>query len=67
MSAFHDALRLATHDIRYPVEGSNTIVTVLAVMVVFDRAKGDRGSYQQWKEAGILPQIVFEILSLRPM
>ena len=32
-------------------------------MVVFDRPKGDRGSYRQWVEGGIAPQVVFEILS----
>ena len=47
----------------YPVEGRNTIVTAPDVMVVLGRPKGDRGSYQQWKEAGIPPQVVFEILS----
>lgn len=47
----------------YPVEGRNTIVTAPDVMVVFGRPKGDRGSYQQWKEANIAPQVVFEILS----
>lgn len=47
----------------YPLEGRNTIVTAPDVMVVFGRPKGDRGSYQQWKEAGIAPQVVFEILS----
>ncbi|NEP84720.1 MAG: Uma2 family endonuclease, partial [Okeania sp. SIO3B3] len=33
------------------------------VMVVFEVPKGDRGSYQQWKENNIAPQVVFEILS----
>ncbi|MBW4492239.1 MAG: Uma2 family endonuclease [Oscillatoria princeps RMCB-10] len=33
------------------------------VMVVFGRPKGDRGSYKQWEEANIPPQVVFEILS----
>jgi Uma2 family endonuclease len=47
----------------YPVEGSNTIRQAPDVMVVLGRAKGDRGSYQQWKEGGIAPQVVFEILS----
>ena len=47
----------------YPVEGRNTIVTAPDVMVIFGRPKGDRGSYQQWKEAGIPPQVVFEVLS----
>jgi hypothetical protein len=33
-------------------------------MVVFGRPKGRRGSYKQWEEEGIAPQVVFEILSL---
>ena len=32
-------------------------------MVVFGRPKGYRGSYKQWEEGGIAPQVVFEILS----
>jgi hypothetical protein len=32
-------------------------------MVAFGRQKGDRGSYRQWVEDGIAPQVVFEILS----
>jgi hypothetical protein len=32
-------------------------------MVVFGRPKGDRGSYKQWEEDQIAPQVVFEILS----
>ncbi len=47
----------------YPVEGNNKICQAPDVMVVFHRPKGDRGSYQQWKEGGIAPQVVFEILS----
>ncbi len=47
----------------YPVEGKPNIVTAPDVMVVFGRPKGDRGSYQQWKEGGIAPQVVFEVLS----
>jgi Uma2 family endonuclease len=47
----------------YPVEGSNTIRVAPDSMVVFGRAKGDRGSYQQWREENIPPQVVFEILS----
>jgi Uma2 family endonuclease len=47
----------------YPVEGNNTIRQAPDVMVAIDRPKGDRGSYQQWKEGGIAPQVVFEILS----
>ncbi|MBE9009855.1 Uma2 family endonuclease [Pseudanabaenaceae cyanobacterium LEGE 13415] len=47
----------------YPVEGSNRLCQAPDTMVVFGRPKGDRGSYQQWKEENIPPQVVFEILS----
>lgn len=47
----------------YPVEGNNTLRKAPDVMVVFGRPKGDRGSYQQWQEDNIAPQVVFEILS----
>ena len=47
----------------YPVEGSNTIRQAPDAMVAFGRPKGDRGSYQQWLENDIPPQVVFEILS----
>ncbi len=33
------------------------------IMVVFGRPKGHRGSYLQWEEGNIAPQVVFEILS----
>lgn len=33
------------------------------IMVVFGIPKGDRGSYLQWEEGNIAPQVVFEILS----
>jgi Uma2 family endonuclease len=47
----------------YPEEGNNTLRTAPDAMVVFGRPKGDRGAYLQWKEGGIAPQVVFEILS----
>jgi Uma2 family endonuclease len=47
----------------YPVEGRNTIVNAPDVMVVLGRPKSDRGSYKQWEEDGIAPQVVFEIRS----
>ena len=47
----------------YPVQGQPTIVTAPDVMVVFGRPKGERGSYKQWQEENIAPQVVFEILS----
>lgn len=47
----------------YPVEGDSTIRVAPDVLVAFDRPKGYRGSYRQWEENGIAPQVVFEILS----
>ncbi len=47
----------------YPVEGDNRTAQAPDVMVVFGRPKGDRGSYRQWQEGNIPPQVVFEILS----
>ncbi|GAP95257.1 Uma2 family endonuclease [Leptolyngbya sp. NIES-2104] len=47
----------------YPIEGRPDIRNAPDVMVVFGRPKGDRGSYQQWREENIPPQVVFEILS----
>jgi Uma2 family endonuclease len=47
----------------YPVEGSNTIRVAPDVMLAFGRPKGHRGSYKQWEEGDIAPQVVFEVLS----
>lgn len=47
----------------YPVEGENTIRLAPDVMVALGRPKGKRGSYKQWQEGNIAPQVVFEILS----
>lgn len=47
----------------YPVEGDNKTRCDPDVMVVFSRPKGDRGSYLQWREDNIAPQVVFEVLS----
>ncbi|TPX27598.1 Uma2 family endonuclease [Cylindrospermopsis raciborskii] len=47
----------------YPVKGSNKIKLAPDTMVVFGRPKGHRGSYRQWEEDNIPPQVVFEILS----
>ncbi|HMV49640.1 MAG TPA: Uma2 family endonuclease [Blastocatellia bacterium] len=47
----------------YPVEGRPDIHYAPDTMVVFGRPKGDRGSYKQWEEDGIAPQVVFEIIS----
>jgi len=47
----------------YPVQGNSKICQAPDVMVVFGRPKGKRGSYKQWEENNIPPQVVFEILS----
>ena len=47
----------------YPVEGHSEICQAPDVMVVFGRPKGYRGSYLQWQEENIPPQVVFEVLS----
>lgn len=47
----------------YPVEGDPKIRMAPDLMVVFGRPKGYRGSYKQWEEGGIPPQVVVEVLS----
>jgi len=47
----------------YPVEGNNKLRQAPDTMVVFGRPKGKRGSYKQWEEENIPPQVVFEVLS----
>ncbi|WP_373508574.1 Uma2 family endonuclease [Thiocapsa sp.] len=48
----------------YPVpDRRETGPIALDVLVAFGRPKGRRGSYRQWEEGGIAPQVVFEILS----
>lgn len=47
----------------YAVEGDNKKRVAPDVMVAFGRPKGDRGSYKQWEEDNVPPQVVFEILS----
>ena len=47
----------------YPVEGKPKIRTAPDALVAFGRPKGRRGSYKQWEEEGIAPQVVFEVLS----
>jgi len=47
----------------YPVEGEPAIRAAPDAMVAFGRPKGRRGSYKQWEEGNIAPQVVFEVLS----
>ncbi|MEW4570545.1 Uma2 family endonuclease [Tautonia sp. JC769] len=47
----------------YPVEGNPKLCQAPDALVVFGRPKGYRGSYKQWQEGGIAPQVVFEVHS----
>lgn len=47
----------------YPVEGDPTISAAPDALVVFGRPPGYRGSYLQWKEDNLPPQVAFEVLS----
>lgn len=47
----------------YPIKSTSIAPAAPDVMVVFGRTKGRRGSYRQWREENISPQVVFEILS----
>ncbi|NEQ41693.1 MAG: hypothetical protein F6K40_38110, partial [Okeania sp. SIO3I5] len=47
----------------FPKEKQPDIKQAPDVMVVFGRPQGDRGSYKQWEEDNIPPQVVFEIAS----
>jgi Uma2 family endonuclease len=47
----------------YPLRGDNRTRLAPDALVAFGRPKGYRGSYQQWLEDGIAPQVVFEVLS----
>jgi Uma2 family endonuclease len=47
----------------YPVEGMPKIRQAPDVLTAFGRPKGYRGSYKQWEEGDIPPQVVWEIMS----
>ncbi|ACK68138.1 protein of unknown function DUF820 [Rippkaea orientalis PCC 8801] len=47
----------------YPIQSTLVAPVAPDVMVAFGRPKGRRGSYRQWREENIPPQVVFEILS----
>lgn len=47
----------------YPVEGNPKVRIAPDVLIAIGRPKGHRGSYQQWREGGIAPQLVMEVLS----
>jgi Uma2 family endonuclease len=47
----------------YPVEGHPEIRMAPDRMVALGCPKGHRGSYRQWEEGGMAPQVTWEILS----
>jgi Uma2 family endonuclease len=47
----------------YPIEGDNRLCQAPDTLVALTRPKGYRGSYKQWEENNVAPQVVFEILS----
>src|SRR5262245_52575173 len=47
----------------YPVRGQTQICQAPDTLVAFGRPRGYRGSYLQWREEGIAPQVVWEVLS----
>jgi Uma2 family endonuclease len=47
----------------YAVEGEPAACQAPDVLVAFGRPKGYRGSYKQWEEGKIAPQVVFEVWS----
>jgi Uma2 family endonuclease len=47
----------------YAAEGYPKIRMAPDAMVAFGRPKGYRGSYRQWEEGGVAPQVVFEVTS----
>ena len=63
---FHDPDVFVAGDLLwYPVEGQPTIRTGPDALVAIGRPKGHRGSYKQWMEGNIAPQLVFEVLPTR--
>jgi Uma2 family endonuclease len=47
----------------FPVKSRLISPVAPDTMVVFGRPKGRRGSYKQWQEDNIAPQVVYEIIS----
>jgi Uma2 family endonuclease len=54
---------VAGNNLWYSVEGHPEIRAAPDVYVAFGRPKRDRGSYKQWEEDNVPPQVVFEVLS----
>ena len=54
---------VAADHLWFPIEGDPKTRIAPDVMVVLGRPDGYRGSYKQWLEEGMAPQVVFEVLS----
>lgn len=54
---------VAADHLIYVKEGDPKLRQAPDVYVAFGRPKRDRGSYKVWEEAGVFPQVIFEILS----
>jgi Uma2 family endonuclease len=61
--ADRDDVFVAIDHFWYPVQGHPEIRQAPDVMVVLGRPKRHRGSYKQWEEDNIPPQVVFEVVS----
>jgi len=61
--ADRDDVFVAIDHFWYPVQGHPEIRQAPDVMVVLGRPRGHRGSYKQWEEDNIPPQVVFEVAS----
>jgi len=61
--ADRDDVFVAIDHFWYPVKGHPEIRQAPDVMVVLGRPKRHRGSYKQWEEGNIPPQVVFEVVS----
>jgi Uma2 family endonuclease len=61
--ASRDDVFIAGDLLWYPVEGDPKTRVAPDALVAFGRPKGYRGSYLQWKEEAVAPQVVFEVLS----
>ncbi len=47
----------------YPVKGDRLLCTAPDTLIAFGPPKGHRGSYMQWREGHVAPQVVWEVLS----
>lgn len=54
---------VAGNHLIYAREGRPKVRAAPDVYVAFGRPKGDRGSYQVWREGGVFPQVIVEVLS----